>query len=89
MAEVRQEQKFRGYICSYKWLCITDNTSKVFSVSRISRFDIYGNPSEKLQKALDVTVDLLFKSSYFHDTEPNMYKGIILMTNGCTSRELL
>ena len=25
---------------------------KVFSVSRISRFDVYGNPSEKLQKVL-------------------------------------
>lgn len=25
---------------------------KVFSVSRISRFDVYGNPSEELQKAL-------------------------------------
>jgi quinol monooxygenase YgiN len=25
---------------------------KVFSVSRISRFDVYGNPSEELQKVL-------------------------------------
>ena len=25
---------------------------KVFSVSRMSRFDVYGNPSEKLQKVL-------------------------------------
>ena len=25
---------------------------KVFSISRISRFDVYGNPSEELQKAL-------------------------------------
>jgi quinol monooxygenase YgiN len=25
---------------------------KVFSVSRISRFDVYGNPNEELQKAL-------------------------------------
>ena len=25
---------------------------KVFSVSKISRFDVYGNPSEELQKAL-------------------------------------
>jgi quinol monooxygenase YgiN len=25
---------------------------KVFTVSRISRFDVYGNPSEELQKAL-------------------------------------
>ena len=25
---------------------------KIFSVSRISRFDVYGNPSEELQKVL-------------------------------------
>ena len=25
---------------------------KIFSVSRISKFDVYGNPSEELQKAL-------------------------------------
>jgi quinol monooxygenase YgiN len=39
---------------------LTHNTSvasqtilpKVFSVSRISRFDVYGNPSEELQKVL-------------------------------------
>jgi hypothetical protein len=29
---------------------------KIFSVARISRFDVYGNPSEELQKMLQVLV---------------------------------
>jgi hypothetical protein len=45
---------------------------KIFSVSRISRFDVYGNPSEDLQFICSVidSSALGFRSSYFYGPEP-------------------
>lgn len=54
---------------------------KIFSVSRISRFDVYGNPGEELQKVFkfwctdvqsifwvqSLTLALICRSNYFYE----------------------
>jgi hypothetical protein len=37
---------------NHKRYCIADNTSKIFNVVKMDKLEVYGKPSEELQKVI-------------------------------------